>query len=81
MWAPWIFGLNIKNNNQQYKNADPATNQVLQNKKDEVSVKCKYSLSSTTVVGVDLNQIKQASNDATRAYKENQFTLQYIWMF
>ena len=39
-WSPWIFGLNFKNNNQQYKNADPATNLVLQNKKDEVSVKC-----------------------------------------
>ena len=81
LWTPWIFGLNFKNNNQQYKNTDPSTNQVLQNKKDEVSVKCKYSFSSSTVVSADLKQIKQASNDATRAYKENQVTLQYIWMF
>ena len=56
-------------------------NMVLQNKKNELRVKCKYSFSSSTVVGTDLKQIKQASNDATRAYKENQVTLQYIWMF
>ena len=81
LWTPWVFGLNFQNNNQQYKNVDPSTNQVLQNKKDKVSVKCKYSFSSSTVVSADLKQIKQASNDATRAYKENQVTLQYIWMF
>jgi len=81
LWTPWVFGLNFQNNNQQYKNVDPSTNQVLQNKKDKVSVKCKYSVSSSTVVGADLKQIKQSSNNATRAYKENQLTLQYIWMF
>ena len=81
MWTPWVFGLNFQNNSQQYKNVDPATNQILQNKKDEVGVKCMYSYSRSTVIGANLKQIKQASNDATRAYKENQFTLQFIWMF
>jgi len=28
-----------------------------------------------------LKQIKQSSNDATKAYQANQFTMQYIWMF
>ena len=81
LWTPWVFGLNFQNNNQQYKNVDPSTNQVLQNKKDKMSVKCKYSLSSSTVVSADLKKIKQASNDATRVYKENQVTVQYIWMY
>ena len=81
LWTPWVFGLNFQNNNQQYKNEDPSTNQVLQNKKDKVSLKCMYSFSSSTVMSADLKQIKQASNDETRVYKENQLTLQYIWMF
>ncbi|MBC8258941.1 MAG: hypothetical protein H8E38_07990 [SAR324 cluster bacterium] len=80
-WTPWVFGLNIQNNNQQYKSADPATNVVLQNKKDEMTLNCKYAYSQATIVGIDLKQLKQASNDATRAFQENQLILQYIWMF
>ena len=80
-WTPWVFGLNYQNMNQQYANADPATNLVLQNKKDEMSLNCKYSFSNSTIVGGDLKQIKQSSNDATKAYQANQFTMQYIWMF
>jgi hypothetical protein len=66
---------------QQYANADLATNLVLQNKKDEMSLNCKYAFSNSTFVGGDLKQIKQASNDATKAFQANQFTMQYIWMF
>jgi len=80
-WTPWVFGLSYQNMNQQYANADPATNVVLQNKKDEMSLNCKYSFSNSTIVGGDLKQIKQSSNDATKAYQANQFTMQYIWMF
>ena len=80
-WTPWVFGTNYQNTNQQYKNADPATNLVLQNKKDEMSLNCKYAFSNSTIVGGDLKQIKQASNDATKTYEANQFTMQYIWMF
>ena len=80
-WFPWVFGLNFQNSNQQYKNADPATELVLQNKKDELTVNCKYVFSRSTIVGIDYKQIKQASNDALRAYSKNQFSLQYIWMF
>jgi len=80
-WTPWVFGLNYQNMNQQYANADPATNLVLQNKKDEMSLNCKYSFSNSTIVGGDMKQIKQSSNDATKAYQANQFTMQYIWMF
>lgn len=80
-WTPWVFGLNYQNMNQQYANADPATNVVLQNKKDEMSLNCKYSFSNSTIVGGDMKQIKQSSNDATKAYQANQFTMQYIWMF
>jgi hypothetical protein len=67
--------------NQQYKNADAASNLVLQNKKDEMSLNCKYAFSNSTIVGVDLKQIKQASNDATKTYQANQLIMQYIWMF
>ncbi len=80
-WFPWVFGLNFQNSNQKYKNVDPATNLVLQNKKDELTVNCKYVFSRSTIVGIDYKQIKQASNDALRAYSKNQFSLQYIWMF
>ena len=80
-WTPWVFGFNFQNNNQQYKNADPATELVLQNKKDELTLNCKYAFSSSTIFGADLKEIKQASNDATKAYIANQFTMQYIWMF
>mgnify|MGYP000510015260 FL=1 len=80
-WTPWVFGLNFQNSNQQYKNVDPATNLVLQNKKDELTVNCKYVFSRSTIVGIDYKQIKQASNDALRAYIENQMLLQYMWLF
>ena len=80
-WTPWVFGFNYQNTNQQYKNADAATKLVLQNKKDEMTLNCKYSVSSSTIVGGDLKQIKQASTDATKAYQTNQLTMQYIWMF
>ena len=80
-WTPWVFGFNFQNMNQQYKNADAASNLVLQNKKDEMSLNCKYAFSNSTIVGVDLKQIKQASNDATKTYQANQLIMQYIWMF
>ena len=80
-WSPWVFGFNYQNMSQQYANADLATNLVLQNKKDEMSLNCKYAFSNSTFVGGDLKQIKQASNDATKAFQANQFTMQYIWMF
>ena len=80
-WTPWVFGLNFQNSNQQYKNVDPATNLVLQNKKDKLTVNCKYAFSRSTIVGADYKQIKQTSNDALRAYIENQMLLQYMWLF
>jgi len=80
-WTPWVFGFNFQNMNQQYKNADAASNLVLQNKKDEMSLNCKYAFSNSTIVGGDLKQIKQASNDATKTYQANQLIMQYIWMF
>jgi hypothetical protein len=80
-WTPWVFGFNFQNMNQQYKNADAASNLVLQNKKDEMSLNCKYAFSNSTIVGVDLKQIKQASNDATKTYQANQLIMQYIWLF
>jgi len=80
-WTPWVFGFNFQNNDKQYQNPDPASNLVLQNKKDEMTLNFKYSFSSSTLAGADLKQIKQASNDETRSYKANQITVQYIWMF
>ena len=80
-WTPWVFGLNFQNSNQQFKNVDLATNLVLQNKKDKLTVNCKYVFSRSTIVGADYKQIKQASNDALRAYIENQMLLQYMWLF
>jgi hypothetical protein len=80
-WTPWVFGLNFQNSNQQFKNVDLATNLVLQNKKDKLTVNCKYAFSRSTIVGADYKQIKQASNDALRAYIENQMLLQYMWLF
>jgi len=76
-----IFGFNFQNNDKQYQNPDPASNLVLQNKKDEMTLNFKYSFSNATLAGADLKQIKQASNDETRSYKANQITVQYIWMF
>lgn len=80
-WTPWVFGFNFQNNDKQYQNPDPASNLVLQNKKDEMNLNFKYSFSNSTLAGADLKQIKQASNDETRSYKANQITVQYIWMF
>ena len=80
-WTPWVFGFNFQNSDKQYQNLDPASNLVLQNKKDEMTLNFKYSFSSSTLAGADLKQIKQASNDETLSYKANQITVQYIWMF
>ena len=80
-WTPWVFGFNFQNNDKQYQNPDPASNLVLQNKKDEMTLNFKYSFSSSTLAGADLKQIKQASNDEILSYKANQITVQYIWMF
>lgn len=80
-WSPWVFGFNFQNRNQQYKKADAASNLVLQNKKDEMSLNFKYAFSNSTIAGGDLKQIKQASNDATKTYQANQLIMQYIWMF
>jgi len=81
MLIPEVVGFNFQNNDKQYQNTDPASNLVLQNKKDEMTLNFKYSFSSSTLAGADLKQIKQASNDETRSYKANQITVQYIWMF
>ena len=80
-WTPWVFSFNYQNMNQQYKSADLATNLVMQIKKDEMSLNCKYSFSSSTIMGGDIKQIKQTSNDSTKAYRANQLTMIYIWMF
>ncbi len=80
-WSPWVFGFNFQNRNQQYKKADAASNLVLQNKKDEMSLNFKYAFSNSTIAGGDLKQIKQASNDATKTYQANQLIMQYVWMF
>ena len=80
-WTPWVFSLNYQNMNQQYKNSDLANNLVMQIKKDEMSLNCKYSFSNSTIIGGDLKQIKQSSNDTTKVYQANQFTMTYIWMF
>ena len=80
-WTPWVFGFNFQNNDKQYQNLDPASDLVLKNKKDEMTLNFKYSFSSSTLAGADMEQIKQASNDETLSYKANQITVQYIWMF
>jgi len=80
-WTPWVFGVNYQNTNQQYKNVDPATNIALKNKKDVMSLNFKYAFSKSTIWGLDLKQIKQDSNDATKVFTENQTIFQYIWMF
>ena len=81
VWTPWVFGLNYQNTNQQYKNVDPASNLVLKNKKDVMSLNFKYAYSNSKILGVDLKQIKQDSNDATKVFIDNQYVFQYIWMF
>ena len=80
-WAPWVFSFNFQNINQKYKNPDAASNLVLENKKDTMSFGCKYAFSKTSILGVDLKQIKNASNDATKVFQANRYTMQYIWMF
>jgi len=40
-WTPWVFGFNFQNNDKQYQNPDPASNLVLQNKKDEMILNFK----------------------------------------
>ena len=80
-WAPWVFSFNFQNINQKYKNPDAASNLVLENKKDTISLGCKYAFSKTSILGLDLKQIKNASNDATKVFQANRYTMQYIWMF
>jgi len=80
-WTPWVFGMNFQNSSQNYKNPDPATNVVVKNKKDEITVNSKYAYNRSNIFGADLKQIKQSSNDALRTYSENQVLLQYMWLF
>lgn len=80
-WTPWVFGMNFQNSSQNYKNPDPASNVVLKNKKDEITVNSKYAYNRSNIFGADLKQIKQSSNDALRTYSENQVLLQYMWLF
>ena len=80
-WTPWVFGFYFQNTEKQYQNVDPASNLVIQNKKDEMTLNFKYSYSNSTLLGADLKQIKQDSNDETRSFKANQITVQYFWMF
>ena len=80
-WTPWVFGMNFQNSSQNYKNPDPATNVVVKNKKDEITVNSKYAYNSSNIFGADFKQIKQSSNDALRTYSENQVLLQYMWLF
>ena len=46
-----------------------------------MSLNFKYASSKSTIWGLDLKQIKQDSNDATKVFTENQTIFQYIWMF
>ena len=55
-------------------------NLILKNKKDVMSLNFKYAYSNSKILGVDFKQIKQDSNDATKAYLDNQYVFQYIWM-
>ena len=80
-WTPWVFGMNFQNSNQNYKNPDPSTNLVVKNKKDSITVNTKYAYNRSKIFGLDINQIKQSSNDALRTYSENQYSLQYMWLF
>ena len=80
-WTPWVLGMNFQNSSQNYKNPDPATNVVVKNKKDEITVNNKYAYNRSNIFGADLKQIKQSSNDALRTYSENQVLLQYMWLF
>ena len=80
-WTPWVFGMNFQNSNQNYKNPDPSTNLVVKNKKDSITVNTKYAYNRSNIFGLDINQIKQSSNDALRTYSENQYSLQYMWLF
>ncbi len=80
-WTPWVFGFNFQNSNQNYENPDPSTNLVVKNKKDSITVNTKYAYNRSNIFGLDINQIKQSSNDALRTYSENQYSLQYMWLF
>ena len=76
-----VFGLNYNNFGQKYKKPDVATNEVLQIKKDQISIDFNYAFSISTIFGSSIKQIKQDSNESSRSYGENQFLLKYIWLF
>ena len=80
-WTPWVFGMDFQNSTQNYKNPDPATNVVVKNKKDGITVNSKYAYNPSNIFGADLKQTKQSSSDALRTYSENQVLLQYVWLF
>ena len=46
-----------------------------------MSLNVKYAYDNSKILGVDLKQIKQDSNDATKVFIDNQYVFQYIWMF
>ena len=80
-WSPFVFGTNLNNFDQQYKNPDPASKVVLKVKKNEITLDSKYAFSNSTIFGAGLKQIRQSSTDITKTYGENQIFLQYVWMF
>ena len=51
-WTPWVFGFIFQNNDKQYQNPDPASNLVLQNKKDEMTLNFKYSFSNSILAEI-----------------------------
>ena len=80
-WTPWVFGINFQNSSQNYKNADPSTNLVVKNSKDEITVNSKYAFDRSNILGLDFSQVKQSSNDSFLNFSENQVLLQYMWLF
>ena len=80
-WKPWVFGMNYQSSNQNFINPDLATNLVVKNKKDELTLNSKYAYNRSNIFGLDFSQVKQSSNDVLRTYSENQVSLKYMWIF
>ena len=80
-WESWIFGFQFRTSDQKYKELDPASQIIPQHKQDLISLQSKYSFTKTMIGDLTLNQIKKASNDASKAYQESQLALQLIMVY
>ena len=80
-WESWIFGFQFRTSDQKYKELDPASQIIPKHKQDLISLQSKYSFTKTLIGDLTLNQIKKASNDASKAYQESQLALQLIMVY